>query len=268
MEPERHEVYERIPWEHLDRHGGDRQWLYVGLAGAVALGALAYSFMRNQPIEPAPTAQVVLTTVAQTPPVAPITEPTVASPLVVSEADLFAVEPESLARAVAAHAEWFVVEYMSVDGSEQSSTALRSLLPADVPLPEAPTGTQVFVDWVGVHRMTEIGDFRYEVEILVRSLVATTDRGFERQPTRLVIVEVGIDDAGRSVVMGAPVVTDAPAVGSVTLDLSEVPDEIVANLEDMGRVIGGKPTADGGWSVVVMGHSSDGVARPVTTVVR
>lgn len=57
MDQERHEVYERIPWERLERPSGDRQWMLIALAAAVAVGALAFSFMKNQP---ATTADVVV----------------------------------------------------------------------------------------------------------------------------------------------------------------------------------------------------------------
>ncbi|HSK06208.1 MAG TPA: hypothetical protein VK990_01725, partial [Acidimicrobiia bacterium] len=49
MEPERNEVYERIPWETLEEKKSDRQWMTLAIAGAIVLGALAYSFMSNRP---------------------------------------------------------------------------------------------------------------------------------------------------------------------------------------------------------------------------
>ena len=41
MEPERNEVYERIPWETLEDKKPDRQWITLGVAGAIVLGAVA-----------------------------------------------------------------------------------------------------------------------------------------------------------------------------------------------------------------------------------
>ena len=35
MEPERNEVYERIPWETLEEKKPDRQWLMLAVAGAI-----------------------------------------------------------------------------------------------------------------------------------------------------------------------------------------------------------------------------------------
>ena len=54
--PFRFEVYERIPWETLDKQSGDRQWLVIAVAGAVAVGALAYSFVKSQPAPSPPAA--------------------------------------------------------------------------------------------------------------------------------------------------------------------------------------------------------------------
>ncbi len=268
METERNEVYERIPWEHLDKQGSDRQWLLVGLAGAVALGALAYSFMKNQPVEPLAAAP----TVAQSAPViAPSstmvtsssTVATVASPLVVSEADLYAVDSDRLAEVASAHAEWFAVEFFSVDGSTESSQALRELLPEGVPLPEAPPDTQVFVDWVGTRGVDQTGDFEFEVEVLVRSLVSTSDSGFIRQPARLIVVDVSLGNDGEPIVMGPPALRDATPASAGRLELSEIPDDVRAAASGAGSPVGGVLGADGGWRVLVMSTGSDGVTRPV-----
>lgn len=121
MESEREEVYERIPWETLEKKGGDRQWMVYAIAGAVTLGALAYSFIRNQPLPPARADQSVVTTIAASTATTagrPATPSSVASPVVVAEADLYAVDPERLVDRAAAHAEWVAVEYVSYDGSE------------------------------------------------------------------------------------------------------------------------------------------------------
>ena len=269
METERNEVYERIPWEHLDKQGSDRQWLLVGLAGAVALGALAYSFMRNQPVEVvAPVATSVTQSAPATTPSSTImtnagTSPTVASPVVVSEADLYAIDPQQLADVASAHAEWFAVEYFSVDGSTESSGALRELLPLGVPLPEAPAGTQVFVDWVGTQRIDQTGDFDFEVEVLVRSLVSTPDSGFTRQPVRLIEVDVSLGVDGEPMIVSAPVLLEVAPASAGSLELTEIPDDVRAAVSGSGSPVGGILGADGRWQVLVMSTSSDGVTRPV-----
>lgn len=267
MEKERDEVYERIPWEHLDKQSNDRQWLLVGVAGALALGALAYSFMKNQPVEapeaalsveqPAATVDTT-TSVAST-----ATAETVSSPVVISEADLFAVDPEHLAEMASSHAEWFAVEFFSVDGSDESADTLRSLLPEGVPLPEAPTGTQVFVDWVGTRTVTQTGDFDFEVEVLVRSLVSTPESGFIRQPVTMLGVDVSIGDDGEPRITSVPRLLDVSPAASGPLELIELPEEIQAATAGSGAAIGGIQRPDGGWRVLVMVTGSDGVKRPV-----
>lgn len=268
MEEERPEVYERIPWETLDKKGGNLQWMVYAVAGAVVLGALAYSFMRNQPTVPPPP-EAVATTAPVTTATSNmgITPSTVASPVVVAEADLYAVDPELLADQAAAHAEWFAVEYVAVDGAEQSRELLASLLPDGIPLPEAPEGTQVFVDWAGALSVTPTGPALFDVEILVRSLLSAGENGFVRQPPLVVGVEVSVGDDGRARVTGAPTLTAVDPASPAHGMLGEVPGELVARMEtDYGTVIGGTQDDDGTWRVVVMSEGADGVRRPVTVI--
>jgi hypothetical protein len=266
MEPDRQEVYERIPWETLEKKGNDRQWLVYAVAGAIVLGALAYSFMRNQPTAspPPPETVTAATAPATTAPSHMGSTPsTVASPLVVAEADLYAVEPERLVDQAAGHAEWFSVEYVAFDGSQQSEETLRSLLPGDLPLPEAPDEVQVFVDWARATSVTRTGPMSFDVDVLVRSLVSAGESGFVRQRPMVVSVPVEIGDDGRAMVAGVPVVDVAELGGSVELDVGDVPDEVLSQIEPPGEVVGGLQRSDGTWDVVVMTEWSDGVRRPV-----
>jgi len=186
MEEERHEVYERIPWETLEKKGADRQWLAYAVAGAVVVGALAYTFMQNRPIPASDTFPVAVE--QPVPPLAMIpTAPvtTAAAPRVLAEADLFAVDPERLIDRAAAHAEWFAIEYFGIDGSAESAETLAGLMPEGIPLPEAPEGVQVFVDWVGAISVLEVESLIYDIEVVVRSLQSGSDGVFIRQPTRI-----------------------------------------------------------------------------------
>jgi len=268
MEPERDEVYERIPWEHLERPRPDRQWLLIAVAAAVALGALAYSFVKNQPVVSPPVAQPAAPALAPNPTVPPAPAATVAAPIMVAEADLYAVDPERLIDQAAAYAEWFVVEYFSVDGSEESRLALESLMPAGVPLPQAEPGVQVFVDWAGVLTTTETAPLTYRVEVAVRSLRAVGEEAFVRQPTRVATVEVGFDADGRPRVLWPPEVSLPPAATPHLLTLDQVPAALREQVTDAyGEVVGGSQLADGRWRVVAVVTGLDGVSRPVTVVV-
>lgn len=269
MEQERHETYERIPWEALDSRRTDPNRLVILVSAAIAVGALAFSFMRGQPVAPpesVPEAVVPPSTIpaATTPP--PSLSP---PPMVVSEADLYAVDGERLAAVAAAHAEWFAVEYLAVDGSEASRATLAALLPAGVPLPEAPEGTQVFVDWAGAVSVSETTPLTYEVEVLIRSLVSGPDGGFVRQPPRRLIVEVALDGDGLPRVTRPPSAAAAPQpAAEQAIVLGVLPESVTAEIEaTVGSVVGGEALPTGGWRAVVMAVDPDGVTRPRTIVV-
>lgn len=280
MGQERDEVYERIPWETLERKRGERQWLVYAVAGAVTLGALAYSFTRNQPASVPVTAGVASGTTVpgqdaavpapaatmQSPPVATVAETTAttpAGPMVVAEADLFALDPERLIDRVAAHAEWLAVEYVAYDGTDESRQTLAALLPTGSPLPEASEGTQVFVDWVGVTEVTQTGALTYEVEVLVRSLTSSADAGFSRLPARLLVLEVVLDEEGEPGLASLPAMSAMTIANPVEMSLVDVPSDLSVPTGAGDRVLGGRQQTDGSWEVVVMQPGSDGVTRPV-----
>ena len=268
MDTERDEVYERIPWETLEKRGGDRQWLVYSIAGAVVLGALAYSFMRNQPTAAPPSAEGVTTTAPATVSTESnigSTPSTVASPVVVAEADLYAVDPELLVEQASSHAEWFAVEYMAVDGTEVSRELLSALLPEGVPVPEAAEGTQVFVDWSRAMSATQTGPLSFDVAVLVRSLVSDGEAGFVRQEPQIVTVAITMGEDGRPGGATAPRLTTAVIPPPAETVLGAVPEELAGRLEaDHGTVVGGYQQDDGSWQVVVMAEGADGVRRPVT----
>lgn len=270
MDPERPEVYERIPWETLEQKRGERQWLAYAVAAAVTLGALAYSFTRNQPLSAPDTLAASGTTIAP-PTVATVstvstqtTAPAVTSPLMVAEADLYAVDPERLFDQAVAHAEWVAVEYVAMDGSEQSSATLAALLPEGLPLPTADSGVQVFVDWVGARSVTQTGPTTFQVDVLVRSMASAEGSGFARQPPRLVVVEVEMGQDGVPRVGDVPRLAQIPPLTPARIDLKAVPEDIAAGLGDV-EVVGGRPGPDGKWEVVVLETGADGVTRPVLT---
>ena len=190
------------------------------------------------------------------------------TPLVMAEADLYAIDPERIIDQAKALAEWFAVEYFAVDGSEQSQATLGSLMPSGVPLPEAPAGTQVFVDWVGVQSVTETAPLSYDIAVLVRSLMAQGDGGFVRQPTRVATIVVVVGDDGLPRVARPPAITTPPALFPVTMTLTPLPATLEEQVESAyGLVVGGEELADGGWRVVVMIEGVDGVIRPTTVTV-
>lgn len=266
MEPDRQEIYERIPWETLERTGNSRQWMTLAGAGAVVVGVLAYSFVSNQPVEIPPPEMVIASgqpTATLPLPSTPLT--TVNTPIVVAEADLFAIHPERLVDMVSSHAEWFAVEYFTMDESAESRSTLQALLPQGLPMPTASPGTQVFVDWVGVQSVVETGALAYEVKVAVRSLVSDSQTGFVRQPTRLAVLDIALDGAGTPRVTGPPMVEILDYPDSPAMTIAPIPQALQQQAESTyGEVLGGSQQPDGSWRVVVLTEGIDGVTRPVT----
>lgn len=269
-EPERSEVFERIPWEMLEPKRNDRQWWVMGLAGAAVLGVLAYSLAGGGS---GPVGQPVADTVAQV--AAPVPTPAATAapppppPVVTAEADLYAVDPERVIDRAAAHAEWFVAEYLTVDGSEESSSVLAAMLPAGVPLPEVAEATRVFVEWVRALQVEETGDLRYRVTVLARTLVARGEEPYARQAPLQVTVELALAQ-GEPTVVEPPFLGLAPLGSPSPLALVEVPpDKSQAAVAQVGagEVLGGTRQGDGAWRVVVMAPGPDGVVRPQTVLV-
>ncbi len=278
MDSERNEVYERIPWETLEsKGGGDGQWWMFALAGAIVLGALAYSFMSSRPVSapPPPTIPVSSTVAAQGAPVtvpsgtaAPAPVPEVGTRAVVAEADLYAIPPERLLDQAAAHAEWFVTEYVGIDGSEESRAALATLMPAGVPAPPPPESTRVFVEWVRAMSVEEVDQLAYRVTVLVRSLLSNGEEPYRRQAPFTATVDVSIAEDGPHVMM--PPVLGAVTTEPLPLTLAPVPADVeAAAIAASGgsAVAGGVQSAAGGWLVVVTAPGPDGVPRPVTVPV-
>ncbi|MFZ0014966.1 MAG: hypothetical protein WAL25_12725 [Acidimicrobiia bacterium] len=265
MEPERDEVFERIPWETLEKGGRDRQWLAYAVAAAVVLGAIAYSITRNQPVAPVAAPAPLSSTVPATTRTSAASVPpsTVPGPIVVAEADLFAVDSERLFDTAAGHAEWFAVEYISVDGSEESRRVLAGLMPPGIPLPDATEGTEVFVDWAGATMVTQTGPTTYDVEVVVRSLLAGGDGGFVRQPPVRVGVPIAVSEDGLAQVGGVPTISAMTVENTAEVGLVEVPADVASAIELEGEVVGGRQGPDG-WELVVLAAGTDGVTRPVT----
>jgi hypothetical protein len=188
---------------------------------------------------------------------------------VTAEADLFAVHPERAIDRAMAHAEWFVAEYLTVDGSEESRATLGALLPVGVPLPSAEVGTRVFVEWVRATAVEEIGDLTYRVTVLARSLAAETGADYVRQPPLVFDIDVSIaGDSAR--IVTAPRVAAALISEAHSLSMSEVPEEVgAAAMQQSGgtEVVGGVQGGDGSWDVIVMTPGPGGVVRPLAVVV-
>lgn len=267
MDEKKQEVYERIPWENLEKQGGDRQWLILGIAGAVVAGSLGYSFMSNRPapLPPPPTeaAAPVPTQPTTVPPADPAPPSPQPAPSVVTEADLYAVDPDRLAAEAAAHARWAVREYLAHDGSSEQGV-LRSLLPADIPLPSTPEGVLIFVEWVDSVGVEEIDVGTYRVDVLARYMVSADGGEYQRLDPELFTIDIAMAD-GIPRLLGAPGVKAIDSTATAPLGLAVVPEGVSAGVEALrpgSEIVGGYVDPGGTWNVVILATGPGGVIRP------
>ncbi len=227
------EVFERIPWEALEKSGPDHRWLAYLVAMVVVLGAVGISIGRGMAPSPvtspavtqAPTATIpVASDVHEAPAPEPTAAPNQAS--VLSEADLMALPGDSLEAGAAAVAEWFVVDHFTREDGD---------------------GGRSFVDWARAGELTWLGATTIDVTVLIRRLAASGDDAYQRLPAEAwrVTTEL-IDD--HWVVIHGPTPAQAP-----TLDVSlpapegDVPDRVASSVED--GTITGAAQVEGRWSV-------------------
>lgn len=213
------ERFESLPWENVAAaKSPDRRWMVI-LASALVVAAVSASAART--LWPAPPltapAPSTSTTTAQASTTVAVTSP-VDDSRPVTEADLRAVSPDDAKRAVSAHAEWFVTEWLTMDG--QPSEATSTLLPDGVDVPLLDESARSFVESAVTLSTEEIGFGSWEVAVLVRSLSAFGEGDYLRIPARVFLVTVGIGEDG-------PFVSDLPAPGplpsgkAAALDLDE-----------------------------------------------
>ena len=187
------EEFEQIPWASLvaeQREGVDKRiYLAVGVVGllvAVVFGMRLFSG-ESQPTPPqAVSIQPTSTTIemAESP-----SRPQ--TPMVVAEADLRVEEPGSLRGAdllAQATAEWFVTDWFTRDGSQETARSVRSVLSSTLDLQAIPheTGDEpvTFVEWAKTVE-SEVTTSGFEVTVLYRAIRETQD-GFVREPVKTV----------------------------------------------------------------------------------
>jgi hypothetical protein len=213
------EEFEQIPWSSLmtDKAQGVDPKVYiavgvVGLVVAVIFGMRIFGGSSTQPAPPLDT------------PAAPATVSTSSSTtggLIVSEADLMAGLPATVAEGVrlrqVAFAEWFVTDYYTVDDSSENERSRKELLApsaSDLVMPHSgETSTAAtYVEWARSVDVRDIGEEQVEVAVVYRT-ITETDAGFFRDPVSAVLVTVRSSptDAG---ITGLPVPIDVPMPGT------------------------------------------------------
>lgn len=242
------EVFERIPWESLERNP-DRRWIAYLLAGALVLGAVGVSLGRQLsagsalPSEPASSVTTTLAALPSTvPAVGPSTVPETTAadrdaPGAWTEADLMALSDVPLEMAAATTAEWFVVDYFTRDDPGEGRS---------------------FVDWAGALETVWIDPTTIEVTVAVRRLAAAPGAEYRRMGPEAWRVTVELGEEGWSVVEGP--VEAGPVELSVTIPEidASVPAEVAAALD--GEEVGGAVEVGGRWLAEVEWVDAAGLA--------
>ena len=268
------DVLESVPWEALGRpEPPDRRTWYVLGAAAVVVVAISASAARTLWPSPPLRAPVAGPSVTQVvPPTTSTTDsaPTTTTPApLISEADLRAVDPEHLERWAASHAEWFLAEWFTLDGSDR--TGVADLLPEGASAGPVDPGARSFVESVSTRSVTPTGVDRFEVVALVRLLSASDGGAYMRQPATAYSVAVGIVD-------GLPAILDLPMPVELEFARAAVAHGVEAEpppevMEGALEAVAGFGTPDrssvtatttgGSWRVTLMIEDAAGVSWPV-----
>lgn len=228
------EIFERIPWDALERPQ-ERRWIVYLVAAAVVMGAIGVSVGRGIPVGPPSTTVSSVTSPAPEPTSPPdVTVPLEAAPEIPTtwtEADLMAVPAETLEDSAAVMAEWFIVDYFTRDGGTSDA------------------GGRSFVEWAAVVDRTWVSNSVMELTVVVRRLAAEGDDTYQRIPVEGWLVTAELGDEGWVVVQGPVAITAPdPAVDLVPLD-GPAPAEVVSPGGD--ETVRGAAEIDDGWIVEV-----------------
>jgi hypothetical protein len=211
------EELEQIPWSSLTAQvdgGTDRRWYVLGaLVGLVIVAVVGFRLLAGsgQPVPP------------------PVSGPPVAAPapvdateapegtLVVAEDELRrpTVAGDAVPDAVRIRAEWFVMDYFTIDGSEETARSIREALVANLrPVPLPHDGGQgiasTFVEWARVLEVVDEPDGSFTVTVAYRAIRAA-DGGFAREPVVAVVLGVR-EHEGAYLVAALPTPTTMPAI--------------------------------------------------------
>lgn len=201
------EEYEQIPWGNLVADAQptvDRRIYVVGGVIAAIVAVVLVARMSSPGAAPPPVALAApVTTISQAVDIEPTlvaNAPPTAPPGVITEADLMAgVEPvdELADPLVVLVAEWFVTDFFTMDGSQETLASLEKRLGPDatVDLPHVEhSGPDQFVEWAKVFAV-EPSTEGQQASVAFRT-VRATEEGFVRDPVRAVLLELIRDGEG------------------------------------------------------------------------
>lgn len=240
------EIFERIPWESLEKGSQRRWWVYLG-AAALFMGGIGISIGRGtaSPVAPAPADTTQVVPIAEeevAPPPSIITSTTMATSGTWAEADLMAAPVPGLETSAASLAEWFVVDHFTRDGS--SGEEGRS-----------------FVDWAGPIAFEWVESGGAEVTVLIRRLATPGEGSYQRLPDEAWKVVLSLDDTGWKVVDGPYSAQPADSVVDIDPLDSSVPDQV-------GELAGDEPVTGASrigpdWVIEVDWVDDAGLSWPV-----
>ncbi len=197
------EEFEQIPWASLvaeQREGVDRRiYLAVGVVGllvAVVFGMRLFSG-GSQPTPPQAVAiEPPTTALAGTIPPSP---PQIS--MVVAESDLRVDTPgtaQGVDQLVLTTAEWFVIDWFTRDGSQETVRSIKSALSPALAIDTIPHETDgetvTFVEWAKTVDAQVTAD-SFEVTIAYRA-IRETDDGFVRDPVETVNLSIEKQESG------------------------------------------------------------------------
>jgi hypothetical protein len=114
--------------------------------------------------------------------------------------DLWAGEDSFSGWQAASYAEWFALDFFTLDGSDRDAALARWLDSSD---PIGSAEALSYVDWVRALEVEPLGDGRWRTILGMRRLVSMDGTGYSRVPTQA--VEVVVDLA-----TGIPAIVDIP----------------------------------------------------------
>jgi hypothetical protein len=194
------EEFEQIPWASLvaeQEEGIDRRvYLAVGIVGLLVIAVFGMRLVSGgsqpPPIESAavesPTTSIVGTASEGGPPTS----------MVIAEADLRVeaqVPVETVDRLVEVTAEWFVIDWFTRDGSEETVRSIRAALAPALEIDTIPHETDgesaSFVEWAKTVE-SEPSEDGIDVTIAYRA-IRETEKGFVRDPVKTVLLSLQYD---------------------------------------------------------------------------
>jgi hypothetical protein len=188
------EEFEQIPWANLVAQQTDgidkRIYFAVGIVGVLIIAVFGMRLLggSSQPALPEPVA-------AELPPTT-VVEATPPTSMVIAEADLRADDvsaTDPVDRLAEITAEWFVTDWFTRDGSDETIRSIKAVLGPDVassPLPHESEDIPIsFVEWAKTieTELTEDGQIR--VTVVYRAIRETAE-GFVRDPVATVILSL------------------------------------------------------------------------------